>query len=344
MRRIGCGVAAFAVLALTACAGTGHGPTTPVARSVGPGNACHVSSELIPSCGILWAVATVPQSVPVLSSVEASVGRRFDVVYNYHDINDVIPTSAEQQEIGAGKILHLAIAARIYGEPQTMVTYADIAAGVYDAELTKEAEGIASLHTRVFVSFEQEANQRDKLGSRGSASDFRAAWRHLHSLFQSAGATNAVWVWVMTGAPANLDRAGQLWPGNDVVDWISWNVYNQSGCGGGQIQAGLEVSFRDALEPFYDWVHTQGPGLGIDPTKPMMISETGSVLYTDDPERTAAWYAAVPAALSEFSQVKAVGLWDSRTSDLCDYRFQRDPAVLSSVRRVGLSPVVTGRG
>jgi hypothetical protein len=191
------------------------------------------------------------------------------------------------------------------------------------------------------MTFDQEANQHDKLGPRGTAAEFIAAWRHIHEIYVQHGATNAVWVWVMTGAPENLDRAGQLWPGNDVVDWISWNVYNQSGCGSGSISPSLYASFADAAKPFYDWVHERGPALGIDPSKPMMISETGSVLYAGNPRRTADWYAGIPSALRAYPQIKAVSLWDSKTSDACDYIFQRDPRILSSVAAAGLSPVVT---
>ena len=344
MRRVPRGVACLAAVSalLSACTGSEDTATRPP-TSVGPGNTCAVSARLVPHCGVLWGVATVPQTVPALADVEASVGRRFDLVYNYHDVEDVIPTPTEEQELKDGRILHLAIAARLYGDPQTMVTYADIAQGRYDAGLMKQAESVAALHTPVFITFEQEANQHDKVGVRGSAADFIAAWRHLHALYQAAGAKNAVWVWVMTGAAANLETAGELWPGNDVVDWISWNVYNQSGCGGGQIRPELETSFQDALEPFYTWLHSTGPQLGIDPDKPVMISETGSVLYADDAERTAAWYAAIPATLARFPQVKAVGLWDSKTSDLCDYRFQRSSSVLGSVIDAGKSPTVIGR-
>ena len=57
---------------------------------------------------------------------------------------------------------------------------------------------------------------------------------------------------------------------------------------------------------------TKGPGLGIDPSKPMMISETGSVLYPDDAQKTAGWYAGIPATLSKYPQIKGVTLGTAR--------------------------------
>ncbi len=324
------------VLALAAC-DSGAGPSTP---SPSIAQSCSLSPKLVPACGVLWGIATRPQTLDAVKAVEQQVGRTFDVVYQYHDIDDAIPTASESSEVDAGQILHLAIAARLYESPTTEVTYADIAAGRYDAGLRRQAAGVASIPAPVFVTFEQEANQHSKLGPRGTAAQFRQAWRHVHDIYVEAGATNAVWVWVMTGAPENLSRAGALWPGNDVVDWISWNVYNQSGCGADAIDPALYQSFETGLKPFYTWVHDKGPALGIDPGKPMMISETGSVLYADDAQKTAGWYAGIPATLSKYPQLKGVTLWDSKTSDACDYRFQRDPAVLMSVADAGLDPVI----
>ena len=43
----------------------------------------------------------------------------------------------------------------------------------------KQAEGIASLKKPVWVTFEQEANQKDKVGQREIDKEFVAAWRHL---------------------------------------------------------------------------------------------------------------------------------------------------------------------
>ena len=299
-------------------------------------------AKLVPSCGVLWGVATSPASPETVAELDRLVGRPFDLVYDYDDIVSDIPTPTELEEIHQGRILHIAVASRIYGEPQTAVTYADIAAGRYDAQLKQQAAGIASLDVPVFVTFEQEANQHSKLGPRGTAAQFRSAWRHVHDVYVSNGATNAVWVWVMTGAAENLHRAGELWPGNDDVDWISWNVYNQSGCETGTIDPALYESFETGFTPFYHWLHARGPALGIDPDKPVMVSETGSVLYAGDAEKTAAWYADIPSVLSKYPQVKAVQLWDSLTSPACDYRFQRDSTVVSGVSSAGLSPVVVG--
>ncbi len=296
-----------------------------------------VTAKGVPTCGALWGLATQHSTIAGVEAVESNLGRAFDIVYRYHDLVEAVPDAEEKALVARGSLLHLAIASRKFSGDG--VNYTDVTAGTYDASLRKQAQGIASLGSPVFVTFEQEANQKEKVGVRGSAADFIAAWRHVHDLFTSAGATNAVWVWVMTGNAANLSRTAALWPGNDVVDWISWNVYNNSGCRTSAIDVSRYVSFQDGLKIFYDWVTTTGRAAGIDTTKPMMVSEAGTAQYADDLAMSAKWYADIPTALAAYPQVKAVTLWasggDNANGTNCDYRFQNNPTVAQGVATAG---------
>jgi hypothetical protein len=334
-------LASVLALAVTSCSSGSSGGDDPVTRGT---SGCTVNAKAVPSCGVLWGIATQPPTISRLQQVEKTLGRSFDFVYRYHDINDQVPDAEERQVVRQGRLLHIAIAARDFRTGnRSGVTWADLAAGKYDDTLSAQARGVASLKKPVFVTFDQEANQHAKLGVSGNAAQFKAAWRHLHDLYQAAGATNAVWTWVMTGNARNLNRAASLWPGNDVVDWISWNVYNQSGCLHGQVEQTKYRSFADELKPFYEFVKKRGPSVGMDTSKPMMISETGSVRYTASPDLAANWYAAIPATLRRYPQIKAVGLWDS-VSGSCDYDFEAQQQVADGVRKAGLDPHVdTGR-
>lgn len=302
---------------------------------------CEVSRRLVPTCGVWLGVSAHPPTLQRLQHLEDLVGRNFGVVYHYHDIDDDLINADERAQAARGAVLHLAIAARVYGSAKE-ITYADIADGRYDATLGRQAREVADFGKPVFLTFEQEASSQRKLDVRGSAAEFRAAWQHLHGLYEHNGADNAVWVWVMTGAEQNLDRSGSLWPGNDVVDWISWNAYNGAQCSTGQIDNSAYRTFGERVAPFYDWVHQTGPSIGIDPNKPMMISELGSVIYPDDPTRTADWYAEVPAALKEYPQIKAIQIWNStgQRHPTCDFRFDTDPKVVEGVRRLAHDPLM----
>lgn len=328
-RRAGLAVVAVATLAAGCSAAGAPGPAP-------SGAACTLGDLAVPTCGLLWGVAAKPPGLDTVQSIEAKVGRPFDIVYRYHDLFDSIPDKAEKDVLAAGKVLHISIATRDFGgtRPGTY-TWAEVAKGTFDESLRAQARGIASIGKPVYLTFEQEASQQAKVDRLGPAADFVAAWRHLHELYAQEGVTNAVWVWVMTGAADNLQNAAQLWPGNELVDWISWNVYNQSGCKSGEISVDKYVSFADKMRVFYDWVHTDGPALGIDTTKPMMISETGSARYTNDLAKTAEWYASIPTVLEKYPQIRAVTLWASvdATDTACSYTFYDDATLSAGVRR-----------
>ena len=214
---------------------------------------------------MLWGISTNPATQATLQAAEKDAGRTFDLVYRYHDIVADFPDDDERAVVREGRTLHIAIAAREYGEGEDTVSYADIARGTYDASLRRQATGLASLNAPVFVTFEQEANQRRKRRarlSRGLQGRLAACPRGL----QGRGRDERRVGLGHDGRCGEPERAGQLWPGNDVVDWISWNVYNGSGCNSGKVKPASYETFEQGLKPFYDWVRRSGPALGIDRT------------------------------------------------------------------------------
>jgi hypothetical protein len=287
---------------------------------------------------VLLGITTEQPTTQAVQQAESGAKRRFDVVYRFHDIDDVIPTADEKKLVAQGRLLHVSVDARLFSGPR--VQWSAIAAGQYDAQLLRQAQGIAALRSPVFVTFEHEADQADKQ-IQGTGPEFVAAWRHVRDVYRAAGATNTVWVWVMMGTADSLPRAAKLWPGNDAVDWIGWDVYNPSGCRLGDVSPDRYVSFADSARVFYSWLTDNQLSLGIDTTKPMMISETGSVLYADA-ARTAAWYAAIPGALRTMPQIKSVSLFDHTGNSICDYRLDRSPATRKAINRMVADALFTG--
>jgi hypothetical protein len=299
---------------------------------------CSVAQVASRHCGVLLGITTQQPTTQAVQRAESEARHKFDVVYRFHDIDDVIPTADEKKVVAEGRLLHVSVDARLFAGPR--VQWSAIAAGRYDAQLRKQGAGIAALRSPVFVTFEHEADQPDKQ-IQGTGPEFIAAWRHVQDVYRAAGATNAVWVWIMMGTADSLPRAAKLWPGNDAVDWIGWNVYNASGCRLGDIRADRYVSFADSAKVFYDWLTQNRLSLGIDTTKPMMISETGSVLYPDA-ARTAAWYRAIPNVLRTMPQVKAVSLFDHTGNSACDYRVWRSPVTTQAVSRMAADALFAG--
>lgn len=303
------------------------------AVSTGSGPRCPLDPHLVPACGALWGITPPKPTYASLKASEVAVGRHFDFMNRFHDLNDRIPDKEDQQVLASGSILHIEIDARVYGKPEALVVpWWKIAAGTYDSALLAQARGIAAINNPVFVTFDHEPDQPKK-SVQGSAADYIAAWRHVHQLYDMAGANNAVWVWVATGWMPSAAEALKMWPGNDFVDWISWEAYDSAGCRNGAADASRSKPFSDVGLSFYRYLLAQGPVRDIDVTKPMMISEAGSAIAANSSE-TSVWYRQIPTVIAQYPRIKAVGLWDHGDRLVtCNYTFSTIPSRAEDVQQ-----------
>jgi len=229
--------------------------------------------------------------------------------------------------------MHIAIDARDYAVPDAKpITWQEITAGKYDTELSRQAKGIASIGEPIFLTFAHEPDLPRKTVL-GTANEYVAAWRHVYDLYEAAGATNAIWVWVVSGGMSSADRALSMWPGNGYVDWISWEAYSFSGCQSGPARSDKSQSFADAMLPFYRYLLEHGESMDIDLRKPIMISEAGIANVPGD-SMPSNWYERIPVVLSHYPKIKAVGLWDhgDRVAT-CSFQFSGVPNRTLDVRR-----------
>ncbi len=285
----------------------------------------------VPSCGVLWGISTPDGSAATLRADETQVGRKFDIGYHFHWTGDTLPTADERSEVAEGRLLQVNIESRPY-------SYADIAGGKADAGLASQARGVTSLHAPVYVTFEHEPDVKTK-STRGTPAQFVAAWRHVHDLFVANGATNVVWVWTVTGWSANFSSYASFYPGNDVVDWVSWDAYSTTSCN--PTRNVLTGSFADPVGPMYTWMHDgHAAAAGIDPSKPESISEYGAAYDSGNPGSQGAWYQAIPQQLkTAFPDIKAVTKWDNPGGD-CQYQMGASPSSLAGVKAAGQDPYV----
>ncbi len=318
---------------LAACGGSARPPTSPPSSpSASASPDAGGCSNLLrgPTCQVLWGTSAPGGSV---SSFERAIGRRFNVVYFFNAIDSGnLPTDDERQVVANGQTLHINLESRQFTKPgRPPVRWSAVAAGDYDATLTSAASGLASLHKPFFITFDHEADGKAKLAARGTPAQFVAAWRHVRKVFRDAGATQAIWTWVVTGYPPNFPTVPKLYPGNDAVDWISWDPYDSRGCQTGDVGSSPPQTFAEIARPFYDWLATTGARSGISLKKPYMISETGSAYDPKDPQTTVAFFRSIPAGLRELPRIRAVTLWD-QTEGSCNYRVEGIPQLEPALR------------
>jgi hypothetical protein len=158
-------------------------------------------------------------------------------------------------------------------------TLKNIARGDFDSWFTAGADAARTYGKPLYLRFAPEMNGTWapwEAGINGNTpQDFVSAWRHVHAIFVSRGATNAMWVWspnVFSGSGTALDFA-PFYPGSDVVDVLGLDGYNWG-----------------SLDVWQTWTQIFGTSYDelseLDPVKPIMVAETAS---TELGGRKAAW-------------------------------------------------------
>jgi hypothetical protein len=200
----------------------------------------------------------------------------------------------------------------------------DVASGRYDSYVREFAEQAKAWGHPFFLRFNWEMNG-DWFpwaeGVNGNApGDYVAAWRHVHDVFASVGATNATWVWCPFVDPGGkLAPIDLLYPGDAYVDWSCLDGYNW---GANPSHPGGWRSFDQLFSSTYAQI-TQT----VAPSKPMMIAEMGSSEYGGS---KAAWIEDALAAIpSRYPQVRAA-LWFDKFDDGMDWPVETSPAATAA--------------
>ncbi len=140
--------------------------------------------------------------------------------------------------------------------------------------------------------------------------DYVKAWRHVHDIFTSVGATNVTWVWCPNISSPVTRSMSSLYPGDAYVDWTCLDGYNQysTWLGFNSIFTGSGVN----------WIYDSYQQLlALAPTKPIMIGEFASLEAGDGGAAKAAWITdALSSQIpSRFPAIKAVIWFDWDAGD-----------------------------
>lgn len=250
------GVAALALVAGGLVETTTAGPPAPVAAAD-----CTVTPELVNPCRP-W-LGVVAGSYPGTSggvraqyeAHEARIGKQVDVVHTYKNVGNVTLTADERYFADRGAIVY------INWKPASKWAQAGGGNATVNAQIDTLAREIKALGShRVMLSIHGEPERVTSIGSSacpglkgstGSPAEYRAMWANVQARFDALGASNVVWVMNYLGYQGWDCLFPELWPGNDRVDWITWDPYLQSG-----MRWDTEIGyFYDALERETDAAH-----------------------------------------------------------------------------------------
>jgi hypothetical protein len=232
-------VGAMAVVAATVAvvASPSGGPLSapaapPAAAAEAPD--CTVTALLVNPCRP-W-LGAVAGSYPTAGSWknqilahEQRIGRSVDVVHAYHPVGDVTLDTEERFFVQRGSILYL------NWKPANPWANATGGNATVNAQIDKMAAQLKSVAPRKimlglfgeperFVTPGTSTCPRLR-GSSGSPADFKEMWAFVQDRFAALGVTNVVWTMNYLGFDGWDCLFPELWPGNDRVDWITWDPY-----------------------------------------------------------------------------------------------------------------------
>jgi Glycosyl hydrolase family 26 len=174
----------------------------------------------------------------------------------------------------------------------------NIIAGNWDSYITSWATAAKNWGHPFFLRFDWEMNASWfpwGVGANGNSSaQYVQAWRHVHDIFTSVGATNVTWVWCPNIDPSNqYAPLASVYPGSSYVDWAGLDGYNWGG---------PWMSFNQLFQSTYNTIATS-----VAPGKPIVIGETAS---TEKGGSKAAWITDLLGTElpNAYPQVKAF-LW-----------------------------------
>jgi len=180
---------------------------------------------------------------------------------------------------------------------------AKVTHGAFDEYIRSFALAAKAWGHPFFLRFDWEMNGNWFPWAQGAngnnAADFVAAWRHVHDIFTSVGATNVTWVWCPNVDPYHeFGNLAALYPGNAYVDWTCLDGYNFGTRAGSKKVGGMPTggggwsTFNQIFSSTYSQIVNT-----IAPEKPLMIGEVAS---NEQGGSKAAWITDM------FSQITSV--------------------------------------
>lgn len=299
---------------------------------------CTVTAKLIPSCGAWWGIApeifTGAGSARALARAEERMGRSADILHVYHRGNELFPTAQEIQLARDPERPRLLL---INWKPSFDHTWAEIAEGALDARIDRLAASIRQTFPERFfltIHHEPENDVKAEEGSGMTAADYAAMFRHVVLRLREQGVKNAVTVMTYMGAPnwATKPWFEQLYPGDDVVDWVAMDPYVDERVRDFDGLVNKTRKDHARWPGFYRWMQQRFPG------KPIMVSEWGVFERYDNPAFKQAFFTSVRQQIKRYPQIKALVYFDSPHAPRGDTRFDTNPAAERSFAELARDP------
>jgi Glycosyl hydrolase family 26 len=199
----------------------------------------------------------------------------------------------------------------------------DLIAGTYDSYIRRFAETAKAWGHPYFLRFDWEMNGPwfgwGEGANGNQPGEFKLAWRRVHDIFSSVGATNATWVWCPYVHGAGAASLASFYPGAAYVDWTCLDGYNwgtnpAAPYGWNSFDKLYGLAYRQVTET-------------IAPGKPMMLGELASSEYGGS---KAAWIREMFQALrTEYRNVRGL-VWFEKLGNGEDWPLESSESALGA--------------
>ena len=310
---------------------------------------CNVSTILVNSCRPwLGAVARrYPNTVDTIRDQmlahETRIGRQVDIVHTY---------STPGSNLGPDMIYFAQRANTYLFANYKPATTFDAAAGgdaTVNSQIDIMADSVKALGAKkLFMTIWHEP-QNDvtrtaatpcavATASAGSPASYRAMWQNVHNRFAARGVTNVVWVMDYQGYVPLDCVINDLYPGDNLVDWVMFNGYGNT----------LQNDFIHNVQHYYDFFAANSTTGRNYMSKPWGIVEWN--IHDSSVADGVKYYTDAKTALDNniFPRLKAYMIFDSIGPDGNENRVAYDNLhVYSQARqdaynRFANDPILTG--
>jgi hypothetical protein len=269
---------------------------------------------------------TAASAAEAVAAFEDALGRRLDVHRWYSRWDDAQPVAPVVESVQRGRTPLLSIwPKRLDG---SVVTWAQIASGAVDADIRRQAAGIATLGVPVYLTLHHEP---DLAQGWGTPAEYRAAWRHYVEVFRAAGVPDVRWTWIVTpgsfGSAPSTAGADAFYPGDDVVDRVGLDAYNWFGCAPGKPTSWRPLS--EVVGPFRRWAAAHG----LTP----LLAEVGTAADPADAGRAGAWWTQAFGYLGGWDGLDVVSTFEG--TGTCPWAVAGTPTTRAALAAAAAGPV-----
>jgi Glycosyl hydrolase family 26 len=275
------------------------------------------SALLVPATGALFGAFV---GTGTLAQLETTLGRKVAINHKFFGWGDDYTVQAAN-DLAAGRIPLITWETWTNGVGFPLT---DIVSGTYDTMIRARAQSAKALGKRFFLRWGHEMNGNwypwdgaHNGANLAATATYVSAYRHIHDLFATVGATNVLWVFSPNADSVPGDSWNQwtnYYPGDAYVDWMGFDGYNW-----GTVQA---TSTWQSFSSIAGRIYPSLAGKG----KPIMIPETASAEVGGD---KGAWIGAMlPAFKTSFPAIKALVWFDMNKET--DWRIDSSAAARSA--------------